>query len=128
MKLRKEIRFNIMLEWEYFQKMLLEHFKYSIKNINSYEELTSEEKEIIPDWLFEVITEENNGDDSNIHKDNLAIIRRLAEIIDNYPKLRFQQILYIFNIVENGEDKFYEESSKTLSNLNKNILNYNKNK
>lgn len=128
MKLRKEIKFNIMLEWEYFQKILLEHFKYSIKDIKSYEELTSEEKEIIPDWLFEAITEENNGDDSNIHKDNLAIIRRLAEIIDNYPKLRFQQILYIFNIVENGEDKFYEESSKTLSNLNKNILNYNKNK
>lgn len=111
-----------------FSKILLEHFKYSIKDIKSYEELTEEEKEIVPDWLFKAITEENNGDDSNIHKDNLAIIRRLAEIIDNYPKLRFQQILYIFNIVENGEDKFYEESSKTLSNLNKNILNYNKNK
>lgn len=128
MKLRKEIKFDIMLEWEYFQKILLEYFKYSIKDIKSYEELTEEEKEIVPDWLFKAITEENNGDDSNIHKDNLAIIRRLAEIIDNYPKLRFQQILYIFNIVENGEDKFYEESSKTLSNLNKNILNYNKNK
>lgn len=128
MKLKEKTKFNIMLEWEYFQKILLEHFKYSIKDINSYEELTEEEKEIVPDWLFEAITEENNGDDSNIHKDNLAIIRRLAEIIDNYPKLRFQQILYIFNIVENGEDKFYEESSKTLSNLNKNILNYNKNK
>lgn len=40
--------------------MLLEHFKYSIKDINSYEELTSEEKEIIPDWLFEAIIEKNN--------------------------------------------------------------------
>ena len=62
------------------------------------------------------------------YKDNLAIIRRLAEIIDNYPELRFQQILYIYNIVENGENKFYEESSETLSKLNKNIFNYNKNK
>ena len=60
MKLKKEIKFNIMLEWEYFQNMLLEHFKYSIKDINSYEELTSEEKEIIPDWLFEAIIEKNN--------------------------------------------------------------------
>ena len=62
------------------------------------------------------------------YKDNLAIIRRLAEIIDNYPELRFQQILYIYNIVGNGENKFYEESSETLSKLNKNIFNYNKNK
>lgn len=33
---------------------------------------------------------------SNRHKDNLAIIRRLVEIMDTYPELRFQQILYTY--------------------------------
>ena len=61
-------------------------------------------------------------------KDNLAIIRRIVEIMDNHPELRFQQILYIYNIVEEGKDKFYEEPFETLNKLNKNILNHNKNK
>lgn len=126
MKLNKKARFNIMLEWESFQQMLLKHFEYSIKDINSYEELTEEEKKMIPEWLFDRVTEKDDVD--RRHKDNLAIIRRLSEIIDNHPELRFQQILYLYNMVENGEDKFYEESSETLSKLNKNILNYNKNK
>lgn len=56
------------------------------------------------------------------HKDNLAIIRRIVEIMDNHPELRFQQILYVYNIVEEGEDKFYEEPSETLRKLNHNIL------
>lgn len=58
----------------------------------------------------------------NRHKDNLAIIRRIVEIMDNHPELRFQQILYVYNIVEEGEDKFYEEPSETLRKLNHNIL------
>lgn len=58
----------------------------------------------------------------NRHKDNLAIIRRIVEIMDNYPELRFQQILYVYNIVEEGKDKFYEEPSETLRKLNHNIL------
>ena len=33
--------------------MLLKHFQYSIKDIKSYEELTSEEKEICPKRLFD---------------------------------------------------------------------------
>lgn len=36
--------------------MLVNHFEYSIKDINSYDELTDEEKEIIPKNLFERIT------------------------------------------------------------------------
>lgn len=55
-------------------------------------------------------------------KDNLAIIRKIVEIMDNYPDMRFQQILYVYNIVEEGEDKFYEEPSETLRKLNHNIL------
>lgn len=55
-------------------------------------------------------------------KDNLAIIRKIVEIMDNYPDMRFQQILYVYNIVEEDEDKFYEEPSETLRKLNHNIL------
>lgn len=55
-------------------------------------------------------------------KDNLAIIRKIVEIMDNYPDMRFQQILYVYNIVEEGEDKFYEEPSETLRKLNHDIL------
>ena len=36
--------------------MLIEHFNYSIKDINSYEELTDEEKKICPKELFDQIT------------------------------------------------------------------------
>lgn len=55
-------------------------------------------------------------------KDNLAIIRKIVEIMENYPDMRFQQILYVYNIVEEDEDKFYEEPSETLRKLNHNIL------
>ena len=37
-------------------ELLLNHFGYSIKDIKSYNELTSEEKKIIPEELFEKIT------------------------------------------------------------------------
>ena len=37
--------------------MLMNHFEYSIKGINSYDELTDREKEIIDKELFESITE-----------------------------------------------------------------------
>jgi hypothetical protein len=37
--------------------MLTDHFEYSIKDINSYDELTNREKEIINKELFESITE-----------------------------------------------------------------------
>jgi hypothetical protein len=37
--------------------MLMDHFEYSIKDINSYDELTDREKEIIDKELFESITE-----------------------------------------------------------------------
>jgi len=36
--------------------MLLKHFQYSIKDINSYDELTAEEKRIISKDLFNSIT------------------------------------------------------------------------
>lgn len=48
---------------------------------------------------------------------NLKILTRLSQIIDQYPQLRFQQILIDYGIVENGKDKFYEESLITLKRL-----------
>lgn len=36
--------------------MLLKHFQYSIKDIESYDELTKEEKEIISEELFNKVT------------------------------------------------------------------------
>lgn len=38
-------------------EVMLNHFEYSIKDINSYDELTEEEKKIIDKELFESITE-----------------------------------------------------------------------
>lgn len=39
-----------------FYYMLLRHLQYSIKDIESYDELTKEEKEIISEELFNQIT------------------------------------------------------------------------
>lgn len=44
--------------------LLYKHLKYSFKDINSYDELTEEEKKIFPKELFEYLTEkekDNNG-------------------------------------------------------------------
>lgn len=41
-----------------FYYMLLRHLQYSIKDINSYNELTSEEKKIIPEEIFNKIIKE----------------------------------------------------------------------
>ena len=53
-----EIDPNLLNEDEVLQlyDMLVNHFGYSIKDINSYDELTDEEKEFIPRDLFEKIT------------------------------------------------------------------------
>lgn len=50
-------------------------------------------------------------------KANFKILTRLGQIIDQYPYLRFQQILAIYKISEPYEDKFYEESVETLQKL-----------
>lgn len=48
---------NLFEERCYYEiyHILLKHFQYSIKDISSYEELTSEEKEIIPERIFNQI-------------------------------------------------------------------------
>lgn len=50
-------------------------------------------------------------------KYNFRIINALTEIAIKYPELRFQQILQGYNIIENGVDKFYEESEETFTKL-----------
>lgn len=53
-----EIDPNLLSEDEVLQlyDMLVNHFGYSIKDINTYDELTDKEKEFIPRDLFEKIT------------------------------------------------------------------------
>ena len=41
--------------------VLYKHLIYSFKDINSYDELTEEEKKIIPKEMFEYLTEKENG-------------------------------------------------------------------
>lgn len=51
----KTIDINSVINSEVL-KMLIDHFNYSIKDINSYNELTEEEKKIIDRELFYSIT------------------------------------------------------------------------
>ena len=53
-----EIDPNLLNEDEVLQlyDMLVNHFGYSIKDINTYDELTDKEKEFIPRDLFKKIT------------------------------------------------------------------------
>lgn len=48
-------------------------------------------------------------------KANFKILTRLSQIIDQYPYLRFHQILMIYKVSELGVDKFNEESVETLN-------------
>lgn len=50
-------------------------------------------------------------------KANFKILTRLSQIIDQYPYLRFHQILIIYKISELGVDKFNEESVEDLWDL-----------
>lgn len=56
MKLKQGVILS-QLEVDELMGVFADHFEYSMKNINSYEELTDEEKKIIPEWLFNKIIE-----------------------------------------------------------------------
>ena len=62
MKLNKEYSdaiINVVSENYFYRdyaKMLIDHFNYSIKDINSHDELTNEEKLIISEKLFNELT------------------------------------------------------------------------
>lgn len=52
---------------------------------------------------------------------NLKILKILTGIVEQYPYLRFQQILSILDLYKPNVDKFYEESSETLKELESKI-------
>lgn len=56
MKLKQGVILS-QLEINELMGVFADHFEYSIKDINSYEELTEEEKKIVPEWLFDKIVE-----------------------------------------------------------------------
>ena len=53
---------------------------------------------------------------------NRAILAILAVEVERHPELRFHQLLADVGIEETGKDKFYEESEKTLEELDKRNL------
>lgn len=56
MKLRRNLSLSNDLVWE-IRDLFLKHFEYRISNINSYDELTEEEKSFIDRDLFNLIVE-----------------------------------------------------------------------
>lgn len=56
MKLKQGVVLS-QLEIDELMGVFADHFEYSIKDIKSYDELTEEEKKIIPEWLFNKIVE-----------------------------------------------------------------------
>lgn len=48
---------------------------------------------------------------------NRKILEKISKEVENNPDFRFIQLLWKMNIV-NHEDKFYEESKETYSNIN----------
>lgn len=53
---------------------------------------------------------------------NRAVLAILAAEVERHPELRFHQLLVDIGIEEVGKDKFYEESEKTLNELQKRNL------
>lgn len=48
---------------------------------------------------------------------NKEILIRLEDFLEANPDLRFIQALRALDIIEEGKDKFYEESQTTLKNI-----------
>lgn len=53
---------------------------------------------------------------SNRQEVNKEILKKLEYYVEQYPNMRFCQLLYMLNIMD-GSNKFYEESNTTLVNL-----------
>lgn len=59
-------------------------------------------------------------------KDNNKIIERIKDFSSKHPYLRFGQVLFAMNIIEQDEngkiiDIFYEESPRTLARIDKKL-------
>ena len=55
---------------------------------------------------------------TNRLKLNLQILDILKKLIEEHPELRFKQLLYILNIINDKSDTYAEESSLTLNKIN----------
>lgn len=53
----------------------------------------------------------------NRKENNLKILDKLKEILNETPDIRFIQALYAFDILNSNEDRFFEESEKTFNKL-----------
>lgn len=53
---------------------------------------------------------------SSRQESNKEILKKLEYYVEQYPDMRFCQLLYMLNVID-GSDKFYEESNVTLVNL-----------
>lgn len=62
---------------------------------------------------------------------NREIINQLSDIVERLPHLRFNQMLWVLDIITRDDkgdvkDNFYEESSVTLDKIKKAIVELNK--
>lgn len=49
---------------------------------------------------------------------NRAILKELSDIVERFPEWRFHQILMNCDIESPSEDRWYEESDRTLARFN----------
>ena len=78
---------------------LWDHFNHSIKDITSYEELTPEEKRIIPQHTFELITEKEPTSPKPSREKRIEQILTRKRILRSHPLVR--------NLKESEPMKFY---------------------
>ena len=52
---------------------------------------------------------------------NKQILEKLAKLVEKYPDWRFNQILSNTDVVLEGQDMFYDESTETLERLESRI-------
>lgn len=67
---------------------LWDHFNYSIKDLTSYEDLTTEEKRIIPQHTFELITEEEPTSPKPSREKRIEQILTRKRIMRSHPLVR----------------------------------------
>lgn len=58
---------------------------------------------------------------------NQEIIKILKQLVEEYPQLRFNQLLYNFEVTFPDKDLFYEESYETLERIQKELFKRNSN-
>lgn len=70
---------------------LWDHFNHSIKDITSYEDLTTEEKRIIPQHTFELITEKEPTSPKPTREKRIEQILTVKRLLRSHPLVRNQR-------------------------------------